>query len=138
MMFEHYVGINHTPALILGMKGWLEIYEAGLAQCVLPFSWDNNAVMCTDNGHEVGVIVWSEQKWCKSAYIIMGYVKPEFRRIGIYKLMWNNLVEHIKKNHPDLIKLEGGTHPKNMDMREVMHRLQRKATSYNYTYDLKA
>jgi len=93
---HHYDGVPRTPALLLALKGNVEIVEAGFAVPAVHFNWDSKAVVASIDGVPCGVITWNHTEWMKQVDITVAYVLPEYRRRGVYRAMWEALVEKAK------------------------------------------
>ena len=71
----------------------------------------------------VGVITFSHTKWVRQLDIHIGYVVPEHRGRGIYRAMWNRLVEEAQAR--DALVIWGNTHTDNAVMRATARALDR-------------
>lgn len=67
-------------------------------------------------------------------YIAGGYVKPEYRRNGLYDTMFKALVEMAKKNH--IRYIESSTLIENKAIQSVFEKQGRIATTIGYSYNV--
>ena len=94
---EHVENINRTPAVLLALKGATEIIEDGFGDSVLLVQWDHEAIIGYVADEPVGVITFSHTKWVRQLDVSIGYVRPEFRRMGLYRAMWSALVAEAQR-----------------------------------------
>lgn len=131
---SYFDGPNRTPAIPLIARCWHELIEANLILPVIPFGYDNHVLVAAEDGKPVGFITWNKAEWSKTAYICLGYVLPEYRGKGIYRQLWNALVE--KAREQKLISIEGNTAIKNQAMRGSMLALGRTERGVIATFDI--
>jgi GNAT superfamily N-acetyltransferase len=96
-VIKHYEQINFTPAIPIAVRGQHELLEAGLSEPVALFHWENRAIVAFHGQTPVGVIIWDLAAHRKEANIIIGYVVPEYRRAGIYKRLYAQLIKVAKE-----------------------------------------
>lgn len=110
-------GLFGTPVLALVVQGWHE----GLTQGYLdpfenPINWDDEAIYATHNdGEIVGVLCWAHQEWNKVAVIRFGYVKPEYRRQGIYGFLHADFMDAAKEKK--VLRISSATFIRNIPVR---------------------
>lgn len=112
--FKQFDGINRTPAAPLVLRAGAELYAEGLAPPELVGNWDNQAIVAFAAEIPVGVITYSHEKWRNLVWIHLGYVAPEARRRGLYRLMWDRVVKAAQKL--GAAEIHGGTHVDNKAM----------------------
>lgn len=118
-----YDGLSRTPAYELAITGHLELLERGRAENVVAVLWDHKAVVGFVDGLPVGVITFQHTAWMKQIDIAIGYVRPEFRRRGLYRAMWAALVEKAQELKAEVIF--GGTAIDNAELRATAKALGR-------------
>jgi GNAT superfamily N-acetyltransferase len=120
---RRYEHINYTPAVVLAMRGWLELNDKGIGEQAASVHWEQHGIVAFADSKAVGVITWTEQKPLAAAYAEQVYVIPEWRRKGIFKLMWDELEEWAAEKEFYTIRL--GTHPMNTLARSIYDRMGR-------------
>lgn len=134
--------INNTDALVLAIEAHYELMKAGLSNPMQMVGWDNSAILARTEGHlrtgtimiPAGVITFEHAKWQKRVYIQLGYVKPEYRRQGIYRAMWDELVRKARELNAKQIM--GVVSAQNHDMLAAAKSLGRYQHSINLAFDL--
>lgn len=121
--FKEYDGVNQTPAIPLIARAWPEILAAGNGVNEGVHSWDHQAIVCFAGDMPVGVMTYTHEKWRKLVWVHLGYVVPELRRRGIYRLMWERVVKAAQKL--GAVEIQGGTSVGNEPMLAVARRLGR-------------
>jgi len=124
---EYYDGLQHTPAIPILVQGWHELLLAGKADNVCIINWDHHALVMFKDDDPVSVISFNVAKWVKTAYIQIGYTKPAYRKLGLYRMLWVKLIE--KCQELELAIIEGGTHLDNTESRAMMAALGRREFS---------
>lgn len=90
---EHYEGLDGTPAVVIALRGQADCAAEGGEQAI-GLHWSHNSITASIGGKVVGVIVWIGQvKESRRLWLQLGYVLPEFRGKGIYRVLWKALVE---------------------------------------------
>jgi GNAT superfamily N-acetyltransferase len=121
--FKEFDGLNQTPAIGLIARAWPEMLAQGTAPQELIGGWDQQAIVALAGDVPVGVITYSHEKWRKLVWIHLGYVVPELRRKGIYRMLWERVVKAAQKL--EAAEIHGGTHVHNTAMLECARRLGR-------------
>lgn len=135
----YYDGINCTPALDLAMRGWADCTEKGLGDGTLNVYASLKAfVAYAPNGRDqvaVGVVTFDHLPTEKRVWLYQAYTLPEFRGRGIYRALWEKLVEHsitvLKAS-----SIQYGTHVRNTAMRAVAKKLGQYEESVVVRFDL--
>ena len=129
----HFEQINRTEAYPLALEGHVELLRQGLAEPVESVSWENEALLAKQGSGELaGVLVFGHQKWNRSFWVQLGFVRPQFRRQGVYRAMWRQLVTIAQARKIPVIL--GATSVSNTDMQRVMAQLDRSAYAIQYAY----
>jgi GNAT superfamily N-acetyltransferase len=132
-LVERYDNINFTPAAPLLFRAQHELMEAGFMRpCIMVF-WDDNALVAFNiDKLPIGVISFVHEKWLRQISIRLGYVLPEWRRQGVYRTLWNSLVDVAKSL--DVKEIQGNTHVDNTPMNETMKALGRTELGKYYVF----
>jgi hypothetical protein len=132
---RHYEGINHTPAVELLVRAQSELLRDGLVIPQVMIFWDDRAVVAfSEDDRAIGVISYAKP-WGRELDIRLGYVLPEHRRLGVYRLMWDALV--VKARELGATSIVGATRAENTAMRRTAAALQREELGIilRYTVD---
>ena len=131
---ESFENINFTPAVRLAALGWADLISSGLSGDSVLIQWDDRALVAFVKDKPAGVLVWSKIDWQRAAFVKLGFVLPEFRRAGIYRALWEALVEESRKLK--LHHIEGVTWCNNSVMREVAHRQGRSERTVGLWFEI--
>lgn len=100
-----------------------------------PVNWDSEVFYAlTENNDVIGVICFTYQQWTGQYYISFGYVKSDERRSGVYRALFNRLVEHAKKNQ--ISQIVGTVCVRNEVMIAAIQKLGRRHEMSTYVYDV--
>lgn len=99
----NYEGLSLTPRKICNTiyrEGWNDLINNGYEEPITP---DNNGVhhiVAKRGRKQIGVISWSIDEAYKvpQVNVMLAYVRPEYRRNGIFKRLHRSLVELCKAN----------------------------------------
>lgn len=116
----------HKDVTLLATLGWVENVEHGLSSGELNSHYSYKAFVAYVDGAPVGVVTWEKLGSSNRLWINQSYVKPEFRRRGVYTKMWEYVVEKAKELK--VFEIASGTHPNNAEMRAVAKKLGRTET----------
>ncbi len=129
--------LGGTPFLGLAVQVHAALLEEGFADPEAPMvSWDTSAVVAL-SGHELtsaGIITYVEMKWRNCFDIGMGYVLPDWRRRGIYRHMWDELV--LVAQDKNVCKIYGAIKITNAPMLKVAIALGRRVESQTVVLDV--
>jgi GNAT superfamily N-acetyltransferase len=125
--FREFDGINQTPAICLIARAWPEMIAQGIAPNEGISSWDHQAIVAFSAELPVGVITYTHEKWRRLVWVHLGYVIPELRRHGIYRMLWDRVIKSAQKL--GAVEIHGGTHVDNVAMLECVKRLGRRPIS---------
>ena len=135
LTITHFEGLMHTPAMLPAAKAWVEMMDLELADPgVLMLNWDDNAILASYEGTARGVLVWQKADWSKAAFTKIAWTAPEYRRQGVYRALWNALVE--KCSELKLRRIEGATMLNNTAMRATASALGRREGAIGLLFDL--
>lgn len=106
-----YETINYTPAVMLATEGWLEQNAAGIGEPSASIHWQQKAIVAFNDDTPMGVITWTDQQHLGAVFAEQVFVKPEWRRLGVFKAMWADLAAQARELKRSHIRL--GTNPNN-------------------------
>jgi hypothetical protein len=98
--------------------------------------WDTAAVVAL-SGRDLtpaGIITYADSKWRKCFDVGMGYVLPDWRRRGIYRAMWDELV--LAAQEQKVARIYGAIMVSNAPMLKVAVALGRRVESHNVVFDV--
>lgn len=138
----HIEGLAYSDAYDLAEEGLAELRKDRVAprSCMLHNSY-NAFVAYQDEGqinvNPIGVIVYTHILTEKQLFIILGYVKKEYRHKGVYTQIWEKLVEQAQKQN--CVHIEGATHAFNFDAQQAIERMadnSRELVSLVYRFNV--
>ena len=94
--------------------------------------WDTKAVIALDGGEIIGIITYDIIKWRGDLAVGVGYVIPQHRGAGVYRLMWNDLVKEAKTAKCG--RIYGAIKVGNTEMRAIAAKLGREEESINVIF----
>lgn len=121
--FKVYDGINQTPAIPLIARGHHELLQSGFSPMETVGNWDHQAVVAFAGDVPVGVITYEFLKWKKVVWVHFGFVAPEVRRQGLYRLLFERVVKAAQKL--GAVEIQGGTSVGNEAMLAAARKLGR-------------
>lgn len=129
MKIEHYEKLNNTPAVKIAVEGWNEMLVRGVAREVVMVQWDSNALVAFHQNDllelvPAGVIIYAHLEWAREMHINIGYVRPAFRRQGVYRELWAALVARAQEKN--VAYIEGSTAMDNEEVRATARSLGRE------------
>lgn len=135
----HVEGLNDTPAALLAVAGWVDTVEHGFGDGSLNMNSGLKAVIgYAANGRDMipaGVITW-DKNGESSVWIYQSYVIPEFRGRGIYRAMWEALIDHVTKELPKVRTINSATHIRNAAMRAIAKQQGRSEEAVTLRFDI--
>jgi GNAT superfamily N-acetyltransferase len=129
-----YDGINNTPAPALIAQAWTEMLTAGTVSNETVSSWDNQALVAFYGEAPAGLLTYDHVKYRKLVWIQLAWVAPAFRRLGIYRKLWDRVV--IEARRLEAVKIQGGTALNNTVMREAARKMGRAELYVVTNFDL--
>lgn len=130
----HFDGINQTAAFAIALEGHLALIREGLSQPAQIVSWDDRAIVAMIGDEPAGVMNWREVKHWREVSLDLGYVRPAYRRRGVYRAMWNALV--VKAAEVGARRIIASTHVDNAAMRATAAKLGRYEAAVSLWFDL--
>lgn len=90
---RYYPKIPGTEAIPFLVHAWGKLIERDLCEPGDIFlDHENGAVLAFVGGVAVGAISYSYAEWNRKMWIQIGFVKPPWRRMGIYTALWQRLL----------------------------------------------
>lgn len=100
-------------------------------------SWEDRVTVALgDHGEIAAAIVWRVNKWNRSAFITIGGTAPHYRRRGIYRALFEDLVADIRDNHPEADHIDSGHHVDNHESQAMHLALGRRLDGLSYTFPI--
>lgn len=116
------------------MEAWNDLLQRGMTGGSILVDWEQCAFYAEEDGQVVGVLTYKVYDHDHSLYIAVGYVKPEYRKQGVYRSLWDAAVE--KAREKSCTHVTGVTHWDNAEMQAVMKHMGREPRYITYEYDL--
>ena len=133
---EFYDGICRTPPYPLLLEAHSELLAKGWTDPVTMVSWDNLAFVAFNGDTPIAVLSFAFAKWAKQVDVQIGWVDPQHRRRGVYRLLWERLVE--KSRELGAVAIFGSTHVDNKTLQAVAARLGRVQAGVLFRFDITA
>jgi predicted acetyltransferase len=136
MKITHLDQLGGSDYIKFAVEAHADLLRTGMASPnVIHVHWEDKAVVTlhSDN-NPIGIITYAKQDWQKLYSIKIGYVLPGFRKTGIYKSMWNALVEKARED--GMNEIIGTTKMENHQMRSTALALGRKEYGIILTYKI--
>lgn len=134
---HHVEGLNNAGGVIaLAYRANLELIENGWGLDELNLGWDNNCIVATEGGEPVGIMVWIDQKHVRGIWLTLSYVVPRRRRQGIFRAMWEALVE--KAREKNVVEIQSSTNVGNAPMRAAAAKVGRVEQQIQMVYRIPA
>lgn len=134
MEIKHVEQLGGTPYMMYAVQA--HSIMLGSNRCdehVQMVGWDNRAVVAIrEDGVVRGIITYMKLAHINTFSIFLGFVDGAARREGIYRLMWEALVEKAKEEK--MFQITGTTKTDNAPMRAVAKALGRTEESINLRY----
>lgn len=114
----------------LHAKGWITGTGIG---------WDHKAigVVCPwEEGRCIAMMAFYETQWRREVNVSLGGVLPDWRREGLYRALFAELVEHVKRTYLWAASIGSGYHVDNEASRIMHERLGRAVTHHSTTFPL--
>lgn len=133
---ENIQKLAGSDATDIAVEGWWDLIQRGLmGDKEYLLQWNNSALLARDEaGQIVGVLLYQDVDWQNRVGVVLGYVRPTFRRKGVYGKLWAALIEQAQVL--GRARIEGATHKENDVMQHVMQKLNRSATRIVYNFEV--
>ena len=105
-----------------------------LEECCCGANWHSHALLAVEDGESIGLIIYQTVDWKNKLDLEIGYVRPDRRRAGVYRALWDELIGVAREKGIPVIS--GATHVDNQEMQAVMSRLDRQLKWLTYEYRL--
>ena len=132
----HHKRISQTPAIPLLVRGWAEISAASLTNGGICIAWDHEALVALVDDTPAGVLSYNFSEWQNCFWVNLGYVLPEYRKQGVYRALWAELITRAQT--AGALTIEGSTHVDNKALQRVASKLGRAPSSITYTFAVPA
>lgn len=106
----------------LAVMGWLEVQQNGHGDGRLSVAEAYGSILATALGVPIGVLIFSRQ--AEYLWIEISYVLPAQRRRGVFRLLWNALLDQARIL--GISKVRSGIDVNNIDMRAIADTLGRR------------
>ena len=133
MRVELLKQLNGHPAVGVALRAHADMITKGLAtdtHCMV--GWDDLAVVAYEGEEIVGIITFGDAAWISQLSIKIGWVSPERRKHGIYRKLWQRLVEYAQEK--ERAEIVGTTLVENTAMRAIAKQLGRIEHSINLAF----
>ncbi len=118
---------------VFAAKANVELFDTfGPTSSHFAFHGSFHAVTAYWDDQIVGFIIFSHEEKEVTLDIRLGYVRPEYRRRGVYRQVWTALVEHARTL--GVLRIWGGTDVRNEPMRKFWASVGRKEESVSGHY----
>lgn len=125
--------IEDTPIMLALPHAWVEFTKKSPGDMYMPFSGDDSGIALMKGPDVVAFMTWSDRRG-KTAWITMGWVAPEWRNKGLYKIMWDEFLAFIEPVGYHAVF--GSTGVDNKAMQRVMEQTDREAVGILYKLDM--
>lgn len=130
---QHYEGLNRTPAVAILVEGWHDLLREGHAEDSIILHWEQNALVAVDGvGSPIGVLAYEKQPGYKQWWVALGYVRPVYRHMGVYRGLWGKLVQMATEQNVRTIA--GSASIRNNPMQQIATRLERPVSGVTFTF----
>ncbi len=108
----------------LAVMGWLEIQQNGHGDgSLVSLHESHGSILATAVGLPIGVLTFEHQAG-GYLWVNISYVTPAHRRCGVYRMMWNALLDQARILGVNRIR--SGIDVNNIDMRAIADTLGRR------------
>lgn len=132
---ERYKRIGGTRLCAMAIKACNEMIAEGYLDglSVHPVVNSDQAIAAHDKDTHrlVGLLIFRNDE-DREISVGLGYVVPDHRRRGIYRMMWNELIQFAQENK--LERIYSSTNVKNEPMIAFSKKAGRTLRSYNYVF----
>ncbi len=130
---KHTDSIAGHPVVPILARMMVEVAEYSAYDIAL--HWEQSAFYIEGaNGSIIAAMSYHKLGDRSEYYIHAAYVVPEFRRIGLYRRLFDSLVSKAKAD--DIRSISGGIAYSNETMRKVAEAVGRKPVSVTYTVEI--
>jgi GNAT superfamily N-acetyltransferase len=136
MKIARVQALGGTPFLGFAIRVHAAMLEEGWADATTAMVYHNTrAVVATlEIGEPVGIMTYDYAEHTRNVNVGLGYVIADYRRRGIYKMMWSVLCEEARAL--GAARVFSAVHAKNVAMLKVCSALDRRVESHNIVFDL--
>ena len=131
---RHYNGLNRTPALVLAVRGWMALIDAGHCSDYVQVYAEQDALVIFVDGVAAGVLTYRHVLLGKELMVGIGYIADAYRGQKLYGQLWNSLVEKAKEL--GAVHISSATFIENDQMRAVAQKQGRVERTVTLDYDV--
>ena len=131
--------LGGTPYLGFAVQAHAALLDEGLADPTTAMVGWGTSAMVAHVGRDMlacGIITFNHAEWDNRFDIGVGYVMPDYRRRGIYRLMWDELV--LEAQRLKVARIYSAVKISNASMMKVATALGRHAESFNVLFEVPA
>lgn len=113
-----------------------QLYELGYGppEGASPFYYKDNIICARLVNRIIGFIAYRYEKGDGTNWVMLGWVGELFRKQGVYRRLWNKLVEVSRKE--GAARIAGSTHVDNKAMRQFYNKMGRVETHVQSYYTI--
>jgi GNAT superfamily N-acetyltransferase len=130
LTIKHFKGVEQTIVPDLFHEAYAELRHENWVSPSINIHWEDEALVAYYADFPVGMITFVEQKFDKSIFIKMAYVRHNYRTQGVYRELYAKLREMAKERKVMLII--GVTDINNKPAQKAMEGVGRKAQYITY------
>lgn len=134
LSFKHFENSNNTPAYPMILKGLVELVENKFAFDEFTVFHDTEALIVFDGSTPIGLMAFTYVAWRRVIHVNLTYIVPEFRLMGAYSRLWEQMIQHAKK--VGAVRIEGGVSVINKAMIGAAIKSGRTHVANLYAYDV--
>lgn len=134
MEIKHFRQISGSRAMEIAIEGEAFLHAQGFSSPHLHVQWNHEALVADVDGEAAGILVYADVDWKNEVWVVLGYVRPHFRRRGIYRALWEALV--VRARQAGRPRIGGDTSIKNKAMQQTMEALGRRPVAIIYDFDV--
>lgn len=132
---EHVKGLQGHEVVAFLTRASMDLLDRGFGRpSDIAVNWSEEAFVAYDRKQIVGAISYSVSDWDKSLGIHIGYVAESYRGRGLYRSLWQKVVE--KAQELGYREIVGASDPYNKLIAEVNAKLGRRVKAIYYTFDV--
>ena len=125
---------SNTPAFALIAEGWNELVQEGFTpdgqgSCFVEPE-DQVLYAVREDDEVIGVLAFRHFEPLGMFYVKLGYVEPTSRRQGVYRALYEALLDRAAKQK--VFRVTSTVHVDNVAMHEVMKRLVNPVVALSY------
>lgn len=128
----HHKGLNRRGLMAIVAEGWAAILADGNGEDAVCPAWDQEVIAAIVDGKVVGIVTFTVSEWANYLWVHLSYVRPQYRRQGLFRTMFEKLTEIAQER--EIPEICSGVSARNTAMQKVNVRLGRKIESLVYSF----